>query len=88
MLTFTSNDFETIRHEKIDIDKIEKYILIIIDGPSCHECLLKLENTIVSNSKIKTIIVFKADGNISWRFICNAGVPMLPGFENSKSFAL
>ncbi|MEZ4723940.1 MAG: hypothetical protein R2863_04710 [Candidatus Kapaibacterium sp.] len=67
MLTYSSNSFETIRHENIDIDKFEKYILIIIDGPSCHDCLIKLENTIVSNSKIKTILVFKTDGNIITR---------------------
>ena len=37
MLTYSSNSFETIRHENIDIDKFEKYILIRIDVPSCHD---------------------------------------------------
>ncbi len=33
-------------------------------------------------------IGYKADGQVSWRFVFNAGAPVLPGFEAAKEFAL
>ncbi len=31
---------------------------------------------------------YKTDGHVSWRFAFNAGAPLLPGFERSRTFQL
>ncbi|ETX28794.1 protein-L-isoaspartate O-methyltransferase family protein [Roseivivax isoporae] len=33
-------------------------------------------------------IGYKLDGHVSWRFVFNAGAPVIPGFEKETSFAL
>lgn len=68
MLNFNSSSFETIRHEKIDLNQIDNYMLIIMDGVYCHDCLLKLNNVSESNNMIKKIVVFKTiDNNIIYK---------------------
>lgn len=64
ILLLSSNSFETIRKEKVDIDKFDKYMLIIIDGVYCHDCLIKLSKIVEQNSKVKTIVAFKKRSNI------------------------
>lgn len=33
-------------------------------------------------------IGYKKDGDVTWRFVCNAGAPVLPGFKNTNTFVL
>ncbi|MCB9221396.1 MAG: hypothetical protein R2863_08515 [Candidatus Kapaibacterium sp.] len=64
ILIYSSNSFETIKGEKVELNKIDNYLLIIMDGMYCHDCLVKLNNVIDADRKIKSIVAFKSQNGI------------------------
>jgi len=73
------------------------YDAILIQGgveqiPDAFDAQLKEGGRIIALFVENTLgvvrIGYKAAGTISWRYEFNAGAPVLPGFEASRSFAL